>query len=47
MTARYHGALPHSEVDSTLAGYDLFLLPSLGESFGHAIADSLAAGCPS
>ncbi len=44
--AAYHGPVPHGEVGGVLSRYDLFLLPTLGESFGHAIADALGAGCP-
>jgi glycosyltransferase involved in cell wall biosynthesis len=43
---RYRGAISPSEVHSTLANYDGLLLPTLGENFGHAIIESLAAGCP-
>ena len=31
---------------ATLAGYDLFLLPTRGENFGHAIFDALEVGLP-
>jgi glycosyltransferase involved in cell wall biosynthesis len=44
--ARYQGAIPNEAVCATLAGYDLFLLPTRGENFGHAIFDSLEAGVP-
>jgi glycosyltransferase involved in cell wall biosynthesis len=33
-------------VPATLAGYDLFLLPTRGENFGHAIFDALEVGLP-
>lgn len=42
----YKGDLPHKSVLATLAQYDVFLLPTLGENFGHAILESLLAGCP-
>lgn len=42
----YCGALPNSEVVPTLAKYHFFLLPTLGENFGHAILEALYAGCP-
>jgi len=42
----YRGTLPHEQVVATLAGYDLFLFPTLGENFGHVIREALAAGCP-
>lgn len=44
--ARYQGVIPHNAVCATLAGYDLFLLPTRGENFGHAIFDALEAGLP-
>ncbi len=43
---KYRGPLEHNLVSSTLAGYDFFALPTLGENFGHAILEALAAGCP-
>jgi glycosyltransferase involved in cell wall biosynthesis len=42
----YKGALAHEKVLETLAGYDVFVLPTLGENFGHVILESLLAGCP-
>jgi glycosyltransferase involved in cell wall biosynthesis len=42
----YLGMLPHEKVQDTLSGYDVFLLPTLGENFGHVIIESLTAGCP-
>lgn len=42
----HHGAIPRSEVIPRLAEQDLLLHPSLGENFGHAIADALIAGTP-
>lgn len=44
--ARYQGSLPHARVGETLASYDLFFLPTLGENFGHVILESLLAGTP-
>lgn len=44
--ARYMGAVPPDAVEGVLAGYDYFLLPTLGENFGHAIAEALGAGVP-
>lgn len=44
--ARYRGAIANRDVPETLAGYDLFLLPTRGENFGHAIFDALEAGVP-
>lgn len=39
-------AIPQVDVPATLAAADLFLLPTLGENYGHAIVDALAAGTP-
>ena len=46
VTVTSHGALPHDVVSETLAGQDLFFLPTLGENFGHAINEALSAGLP-
>lgn len=42
----YKGVVIPSQVLKTLSKYDLFFLPTRGENFGHAILESLAAGCP-
>jgi glycosyltransferase involved in cell wall biosynthesis len=42
----YRGAIAPADVLPALAAQDLFLLPTLGENFGHSIADSLLAGTP-
>lgn len=42
----FHGPLPHSEVFRTLKKYHLFVLPTLGENFGHSIFEALTAGLP-
>lgn len=44
--ARYVGVLRPDQVQATFAQYDGFILPTLGENFGHVIAESLSAGCP-
>jgi len=44
--ARWMGRVAHEDVPAILSRYDLFLLPTLGENFGHAIVEALAAGCP-
>ncbi len=43
---RFNGPRPHEDVAKILSGYDVFLLPTLGENFGHAIVEALLAGCP-
>jgi glycosyltransferase involved in cell wall biosynthesis len=40
------GPVPHDRVRQTLLAHDVFLLPTLGENFGHGIAEALQAGCP-
>lgn len=40
----YRGALEWEAVHSTLAAYDVLVLPTLGENFGHVILESLAVG---
>jgi glycosyltransferase involved in cell wall biosynthesis len=45
-SASYCGELAPPEVLDTLARYDLFLFPTLGENFGHVILEALLAGCP-
>ncbi len=44
--AEYRGSVLPQDVIATLAGYDVFLLPTLGENFGHVISEALLAGCP-
>jgi len=43
---RYQGALEHSGVQDVLSKADLFILPTLGENYGHAIVEALLCGCP-
>ncbi|MGC5662430.1 glycosyltransferase family 4 protein [Micromonospora sp. WMMD723] len=42
----YRGELPPGQVGPTFARYDASVLPTRGENFGNAIAESLAAYCP-
>lgn len=42
----YCGELNHSDVISKLCEYDLFLLPTQNENYGHAIVEALSIGCP-
>jgi glycosyltransferase involved in cell wall biosynthesis len=46
ITVELTGAVPHEQVRQTLLAHDVFLLPTLGENFGHGIAEALQAGCP-
>jgi glycosyltransferase involved in cell wall biosynthesis len=40
------GTVSHENVATTLASYHFFILPTLGENFGHIFVEALAAGCP-
>lgn len=40
------GHVEPDHVAATLSRYDAMILPTLGENFGHAILESLAAACP-
>ena len=42
---RFEGEVPHERVLETLSSHHVFLLPTVGESFGHAILEGLLAGC--
>jgi glycosyltransferase involved in cell wall biosynthesis len=43
---RYAGELLPPLVRRTFSRYDAFVFPTLGENFGHVIAESLSAACP-
>ena len=38
--------VPHKQVKSILQKHDVFVLPTLGENFGHIIIEALIAGVP-
>lgn len=42
---RFHGALEPEQTRSTLEAFDLLVMPTAGENFGHVIAESLSASC--
>lgn len=44
--AAYRGPVRPGDVIATLAAYDAFIFPTLGENFGHVILEALLAGCP-
>jgi glycosyltransferase involved in cell wall biosynthesis len=46
VTVRYLGELGPEAVRPTFARYDAFVFPTLGENFGHVVAESLASSCP-
>jgi glycosyltransferase involved in cell wall biosynthesis len=39
-------SVPHKKVKSILQKHDVFVLPTLGENFGHIIIEALIAGIP-
>ncbi len=45
ITVRFWGAISHDSVPAILSKYHVFLLPTLGENFGHAITEAMQAGC--
>lgn len=40
------GAVPFEEAANKMVEYHFFVLPTLGENFGHVFVEALAAGCP-
>ncbi len=46
ISIKYRGAIPHDEVVETIFNYHFFVLPTLGENFGHVFIEALAAGSP-
>ncbi|MBZ5534087.1 MAG: glycosyltransferase family 4 protein [Acidobacteriia bacterium] len=42
----YRGPVAPDRVQAILGQYHLFVLPTLGENFGHVILEALGAGCP-
>lgn len=46
VSVNYRGIVAPYEAIATISSYDLFFLPTMGENFGHAIAEALFAGVP-
>jgi glycosyltransferase involved in cell wall biosynthesis len=46
ITYQYRGEVFPAQVPDMLSKYDLFFLPTLGENFGHVIAEALSSGLP-
>lgn len=44
--AAYRGVARPEDVANIVAGYDLLFLPTLGENYGHVIAEALMVGTP-
>lgn len=42
----YKGSVPYEQVCRKLFDYHFFVLPTLGENFGHVFVEALVAGCP-
>jgi glycosyltransferase involved in cell wall biosynthesis len=42
----YCGPVEHKNVQDVLATYDVLMLPTMGENYGHVIVEALGAGCP-
>lgn len=40
------GDMKHDELMNKLSNYDVYVLPTLGENFGHSIFEALSAGLP-
>lgn len=45
ITVQFLGGIPHQNVSARLSDYHIFLLPTLGENFGHAISEAMEVGC--
>ncbi len=46
VSVRYRGSIHSEQIPEELRQYDLMLLPTTGENFGHTILESFMAGCP-
>ena len=46
VVVRFKGALPFNEVFEVLSQYHVFVLPTMGENYGHAIFEALTMGLP-
>jgi glycosyltransferase involved in cell wall biosynthesis len=46
ITVKWHVELPPASILDLLKTTQVFVLPSKGESFGHAIFEALSVGCP-
>ena len=46
VTVKYHGAVPLEGVLGEMSQRHFFILPTLGENYGHVIIEAAASGCP-
>lgn len=44
--AQYLGSVPNDRVRETIAGHDLFFVPTKGENYGHVFMEAWSAGVP-
>ncbi len=42
----FKGPIPYTDVYRTMQAYHIFVLPTLGENYGHVIYEALSAGDP-
>ncbi|HEX9987126.1 MAG TPA: glycosyltransferase [Chloroflexia bacterium] len=45
-TCHFHGLAPHGEIAHFMSEADIFVLPSLAETFGVVLVEAMAAGLP-
>lgn len=46
ITVTQCGPVPYERAAETMAKYHFFVLPTLGENFGHVMTEAFSAGCP-
>lgn len=46
ISCSFKGPVPHAKVPIIMSNYHFFILPTLGENFGHVIFESLISGTP-
>jgi glycosyltransferase involved in cell wall biosynthesis len=46
VSVNYAGEIPHHKLSGELAKHHIFVLPTTGENFGHAIFEALSIGKP-
>ena len=46
VTVTYAGEIAHGDLQCRLSTYDVMILPTFGENFGHIVVEAWAAGCP-
>lgn len=46
IAVQYHGELPPAELASAMNEFQLFIMPSKSENFGHALLEAFSAGKP-